>query len=485
MLTVGKTMHQSEYAAHDASGLAQLIRDKQVSSEEVRTAALRAIEELNPKVNALVEVWSDEPGPSAGPFHGVPILIKDLGISAAGRRNELGSALARGCLAQADSDLMRRLRLAGLLPLGRTTTPEFAASTTTESRVCGPTRNPWDIERSAGGSSGGSAAAVAAGMVPVAHATDGGGSIRVPASMCGLFGLKPSRGRVPMGPDVDEVWSGLAVHGVLTRSVRDSAALLDAIHGSAAGDPFRIASPVASFLGQSQQHPGSLRIGLQVRPLSGQSLHPGVEKALMQTVDKLEMLGHRVEEVQPDVGLSWEAFIDLNGCFWSSNTAAWIDAIAAATGRSINVENLEPATLALYRQGKTLRATELLGALFERNIVARKLGSFFQNHDLLLSPTLPGLAPVVGTYNAHQEHLDGRGWMTRVFNHSPFTALANVIGAPAMSVPLAQDIETKMPIGMQFMGSFGGEGMLLALAGQLERELPWADRHPTVWVGSV
>lgn len=227
-------MHLSEYAAEDATGLAELIHDRKVSAEEVRVAALQAIETLNPQVNALVEVWSDEPNPSAGVFRGVPMLIKDLGITAAGRRNELGSALALDCTAESDSELMSRLRLAGLLPLGRTTLPEFAASTTTESRLCGPTRNPWNIERSAGGSSGGSGAAVAAGMVPVAHATDGGGSIRVPASVCGLFGLKPSRGRVPMGPDADEVWSGLAVHGVLTRSVRDSAALLDVNVGNRA-----------------------------------------------------------------------------------------------------------------------------------------------------------------------------------------------------------------------------------------------------------
>ena len=478
-------MHLSEYAATDATGLARLIHDRQISPSEVRAAALHAIEALNPQVNALTEVWQDEPDASAGPFHGVPFLLKDLGITAAGRRNELGSALARGCVAPGDSQLMSRMRRAGLLPLGRTTTPEFATSTTTESRLCGPTRNPWDIERSAGGSSGGSAAAVAAGMVPAAHATDGGGSIRVPASLCGLFGLKPSRGRLPMGPDVDEVWSGLAVHGVLTRSVRDSAALLDALHGNAVGDPFHIQSPTISFLEQSRRTPGSLRIGVQTRPLNGQALHPSVENALMQTVRNLESLGHRVEEVVPDIGLSWDAFVELNGRFWCSNTTAWIDAIAGATGRRIDADHLEPPTLALYRQGKALSATELLGALFERNVVARKLGGFFEKYDLLLSPTLPDLAPAIGTYNAQQALLDGRGWMHQVFNHSPFTALANVIGAPAMSVPLTHDPVTGLPIGMQFMGKFGDEGLLLSLAGQLERELPWTARRPAVWAGDL
>ncbi|MDQ0737695.1 amidase [Pseudomonas sp. W4I3] len=478
-------MHLSDYAIHDATGLSQLIKARQVSASEVRAAALQAIEALNPQVNALVETWDDEPAPQAGAFLGVPVLLKDLGITAKGRRNELGSALALGCTAEGDSQLMSRLRVAGFVPLGRTTTPEFAASTTTESRLCGPTRNPWDVQRSAGGSSGGSAAAVAAGMVPIAHATDGGGSIRVPASMCGLFGLKPSRGRVPMGPDVDEVWSGLAVHGVLTRSVRDSAAVLDAVQGSATGDPFHIAPPLTSFLEQSRREPNPLRIGVQTRPLDGQALHPAVRTALAQTMRHLEALGHKVEEIEPDIGLSWEAFVELNGRFWSSNTAAWIDAIAAATGRSIDAEHLEPATLALYRYGKTLSATELLGALYERNIVARKLGGFFEHYDLLLSPTLPGLAPMIGHYNAQQEQLDGRGWMSHVFSQSPFTALANVTGAPAMSVPLAHDPQTGLPIGMQFMGKFGAEGVLLGLAGQLERAVPWDGRRPGVWAGNL
>jgi amidase len=477
-------MHLSEYAEQDATGLSQLIEAGHVSADEVRDAALRAIEVLNPQINAVIETWDDECSLQAGAFNGVPVLIKDVGITAKRRRNELGSRLAVGCTAQGDSHLMTRLRLAGLLPLGRTTTPEFAASTTTESRLHGATRNPWDLQRSAGGSSGGSAAAVAAGLVPIAHATDGGGSIRVPASMCGLFGLKPSRGRVPMGPDVDEVWSGLAVHGMLTRTVRDSAALLDAVHGSAVGDPFRIPAPADSFLEQSRRTPNSLRIGMQTRPLNGHALHPSVKMALEQTARQLEALGHRVEAVEPDIGMSWEAFVELNGRFWSSNTAAWVDAIAAATGRSIDATHLEPATLALYQYGKALSATELLGALFERNTVARKLGGFFGTYDLLLSPTQPSLAPMIGHYNAAQEHLDGRGWMNHVFDQSPFTALANVIGAPAMSVPLSHDPEAGLPIGMQFMAGFGEEGVLLGLAGELEGEMAWATRRPGLWAGN-
>lgn len=476
-------MYLSEYAAQDATGLARLIHAKAVSADEVRRAALHAMATLNPQINALVDTWDDEPPAAPGVLHGVPMLLKDVGISAAGRRNELGSALALGCTAEADSELMTRFRRAGLLPLGRTTTPEFATSTTTESRLCGPTRNPWHLQRSAGGSSGGSAAAVAAGMVPVAHATDGGGSIRVPASLCGLFGLKPSRGRVPMGPDVDEVWSGLAVHGVLTRSVRDSAAMLDAIHGAAPGDPFQIAPPQHSFAALCQREPNALRIALQARPLNGQALHPAVQQTLLSTARQLETLGHHVEEIQPDIGLSWDAFVELNARFWSTNTAAWIDAIAAATGREASAHYLEPATLSLYALGKSLHATDLLGALWERNLVARRMGQLFQRYDVLLSPTLPGLAPEIGDYNQGQEQLDGRGWMQRVFAHSPFTALANVTGSPAMSVPLG--MHDGMPIGMQFMGAFGCEGLLLALGAQLEQAAPWADRRPKVWAGEI
>uniref|UniRef100_UPI0030D77EBE amidase family protein n=1 Tax=unclassified Pseudomonas TaxID=196821 RepID=UPI0030D77EBE len=224
-------MRTAEYAEYDALGLAELIASGQVTQAEVSAAALSAIEQLNPKINALVEVWGNEPQAVTGPFKGVPFLVKDLGLTAKGHLNELGSRLAAGCIADEDSNLMTRLRQAGLVTIGRTTTPELAASTTTEAVFSGPTRNPWDLSRSAGGSSGGSAAAVAAGLVPAAHATDGGGSIRVPSASAGLFGLKSSRGRVSMGPAVDEVWAGLAVHGVVSRTVRDSAALLDAIEG--------------------------------------------------------------------------------------------------------------------------------------------------------------------------------------------------------------------------------------------------------------
>ncbi|WP_225774723.1 amidase [Pseudomonas sp. Marseille-Q5115] len=476
-------MNPHEYAEHDAVGLAQLITDRQVTAEEVRHAALAAIGAINPSINAVIETWDDEAVSASGAFQGVPLLVKDLGLTVRNRPNELGSRLAHGCVAAEDSELMARFRRAGLVPLGRTTTPELAASTTTENRLDGPTRNPWDVNRSAGGSSGGSAAAVAAGLVPIAHATDGGGSIRVPAAACGLFGLKPSRGRLPMGPTVDEVWAGLAVHGVLSRSVRDTAALLDCLHGPAMGDPFHIAPPARAYASLLDNAPRPLRIAVQDRPLSGQAIAPEVGAALEQVCQALEALGHRVTPVAANIGVSWEAFVELNARFWSSNTAAWIDAIAGATARPTDHSTLEPATLALYQLGRELTAVELLDAMHERNLVTRRMGQLFSDYDVLLTPTLPDVAPPLGQYNSGQEKLDGRGWMHRVFNHSPFTAVFNVSGCPAMSMPLAESASTGLPIGLQFGAGYGREDLLLTLAGQLERALPWQTRRPAVWAG--
>jgi len=478
-------MKTAEYAEYDAMGIAELIASGQVTQAEVRAASLSAIEQLNPEINALAEIWTDEAQATSGPFKGVPFLVKDLGLTAKGHLNELGSRLAAGCVAEEDSNLMIHLRQAGLATIGRTTTPELAASTTTESKMSGPTRNPWDLNRSAGGSSGGSAAAVAAGLVPAAHATDGGGSIRVPSAATGLFGLKSSRGRVSMGPAVDEVWAGLAVHGIVSRTVRDSAALLDAIEGADVGDPFTIGRPENSYLSEVTREPGPLRIGLLMHPLSGARTADPIAKATRNVALHLESMGHSVDEVCLDIGLSWESFVEMNGRFWSANTAAWIDAIAAATERPVDSSTLEPSTLALHQMGTELTATELLAAMHLRNIVTRSMGKFYSEYDVLLSPTLPALPPAIGCYNEGQERLDGRGWMDRVFTHSPFTALANVTGSPAMSVPLGFDRDYSLPIGIQFSAGFGQENVLFRLAGQLERTMPWAARRPQVWAGKL
>lgn len=478
-------MKISEYVKYDALGLAELISNKEVSQAEVSAAAFSAIEHLNPKINAVVETWDNESYNANGVFKGVPFLVKDIGIALKGRLNELGSRLAAECTSDEDSTLMTRLRGAGLATLGRTATPELATSTTTESVFWGATRNPWDLNKSTGGSSGGSAAAVASGLVPAAHATDGGGSIRIPASYTGLFGLKPSRGRVSMGPAVDEVWSGLAVPGVISRSVRDSAALLDAIEGAAIGDPYVIASPQQSFLSELSRKPGPLKIGLMSHPLSSRQSSEEVTTATRNVATELQGLGHFVEEVNLDIGISWEGFVDMNARFWSSNTAAWINAIAAMTRRNIDGSTLEHTTLSLYEMGVKLTATDLLEAMHLRNIVTRSMGKFFNKYDILLTPTMPTLPSDISEYNVGQKHLDGRGWVEHNFNHSPFTALANITGSPSMSMPLTFDPASGLPIGMQFSAEFGQEGMLFRLASQLEEAMPWSSRTPEVWAGNL
>ena len=478
-------MKLSEYTACDATGLAELINQGDVTPAEVKAAAINVINKVNAEVNAVIEIWQQEESQPHGPFQGVPMLVKDLGISVKGRRNELGSRLAAGHVSSHDSNLAHRMRQAGLLLLGRTTTPELATSTTTESRFQGETATPWNPAYSAGGSSGGSAAAVAAGMVPAAHATDGGGSIRVPASANGLFGLKPSRGRISMGPDVDEVWSGLAVHGFLSRTVRDNAALLDALQGNQAGDPFTIPASAQSLRACVTQDPGRLKIGVMMHPLNGARTAPEVAGALEKTVAQLVSLGHQVEEVSLEIG-SWGSFVEMNSRFWAANTAAWIDALAAAMNRPVNHETLEPANLALWQLGHSLTATDFIAAMQMRNSVTQKMAQFYQQYDLLLTPVLPTLPTRLGEYNQHQHQhqLDGRGWMHHVFDHSPFTALANVCGTPAMSVPLGFSPANQLPVGMQFIAGFNQEAVLLKLAGQLERAFPWHHRKPAIWAGN-
>lgn len=481
-------MNLSDYVKYDGLGLAALIASKEVSAAEVSAAALKAIETVNPAVNAVVESWADEAPYDSGdgappPFFGVPFLIKDLAVTMEGRRNELGSRLAEGVVTPDDSYLMGRFREAGLVTVGRTTTPEFAISTTTEPVATGPTRNPWDPTRNAGGSSGGAAAAVAAGMAPMAHATDGGGSIRVPAASVGIFGLKPTRGRVSNGPALDEVWSGLAVQFAVSRTVRDSAALLDAVHGGAVGEPYYIPAPTGPYASEVGQEPGKLKIGFLLHPLNGARTDADVAAATEEAVQLCEGLGHHVEEIQLDVGVSWDGFVHANAQFWTANTAAWMDYVASITGRKIGPDVNEPATLAVYDYGRKVSGLDILGALTVRNIVTRSMGKYFGQYDVLMTPSLPALPMAIGAFNDGQETLDGFQWVERVFNRAPFSALANVAGLPAMSMPLFTAAGSGMPVGTQFVAGFGREDLLFRLAGQLETAAPWIDRKPSVWAG--
>ncbi|MFF3071174.1 amidase [Kitasatospora sp. NPDC057936] len=478
-------MKLSEYADHDGVALAALVARGDVTAAELAATARLACEAVNPRINAVVETWpaEDAPAPGSTPLAGVPFLVKDLAVAMAGKRVELGSRLAAGNVAAADSSLMARFRRAGLVTLGRTATPEFAYSTTTEGVLYGATRNPWDPDRSPGGSSGGSAAAVAAGIVPLAHATDAAGSIRVPAAANGLFGLKPTRGRISMGPDADEVFNGLAVHGALSRSVRDSAALLDLVHGPEAGDPYTAPRPERSYAQEVTRSPGSLRIGLLTQPWGGRAVDGTIIDATLRSARLAESLGHRVEEVRVDLGTGWEEFVLANARLWSANLATWIDGLAAASGRPVDPTTVEPEMLASYAYGREVGGTEFVHALAMRNTVARAIGRYFAEYDLLLTPTLPELPVPLGTYAEGAEGADGPGWLRQVFHRSPFTAVFNVAGTPAMSVPLQTDPATGLPIGIQFAAGHGREDVLFRLAGQLEQAAPWAGRTPAVWAG--
>lgn len=370
------------------------------------------------------------------------------------------------------------------MTLGRTATPEFAYSTTTEPVLHGPTRNPWDLTRTPGGSSGGSAAAVAAGITPLAHATDAAGSIRVPAAATGLFGLKPTRGRVSLGPDADEVFNGLAVHGALSRTVRDSAALLDLIQGPEAGDPYSAQRPRRPYGEEITREPGRLRVGLVTTPWNGRAVEPAVLKAVLAAARLLESLGHHVDVTTVDLGVSWEAFVLANARLWTTNLVTWIDGLAGTSGRPVDASTVEPEMLASYAWGREVSGTEFVHALDVRNRVARAVGAHFAAQDLVLTPTLPELPVPLGTYARGAEGADGRGWLEHLFHRSPFTAAFNVAGTPAMSVPLASDPATGMPVGVQIAAGYGREDTLFRLAAQLERAAPWAGRRPAVWAGA-
>ncbi|WP_030571820.1 amidase [Streptomyces aureocirculatus] len=485
-------MKLSEYVTHDAVGLAGLVARGEVTAAELEAVALEAVAAVNPLVNAVVETWPAEGGETAGPaaagqapLAGVPFLIKDVGVTMAGKRSELGSRLAEGLIAPDDSYLMRRFRAAGLATFGRTATPEFAYGITTEPVLYGPTRNPWDLGRSAGGSSGGAAAAVAAGVVPIAHGTDAAGSIRIPASGTGLFGLKPTRGRVSLGPDADEIFNGLAVQGSVSRTVRDSAALLDRMRGPESGDPYFAAEPDRVYAHEVTRDPGRLRVGVVAGAGGGRGTEGPVAAALSRTAELLASLGHEVSEATLDLGVSWAEYVLANARLWTANLVPWLDGLAAATGRTVGLSTVQPETLAGYFWGRRVTGADFVRALGVRNTVARSVGRHFLRYDVLLSPTLPELPPRLGEYAEGVEDLDGAGWIDRIFDRSPFTAVHNVAGTPAMSVPLESDAATGLPVGLQFAAGHGREDTLFRLAGQLERAAPWAHRVPGVWAGSA
>jgi amidase len=477
-------MTLDEYASHDACGLASLIARREVSCGEVAAAALAAIAALNPRLNAVIETFPEratEARPQ-GPFQGVPFLRKDLLIQEEGAAVEFGCRLARGYRAVATSELALRHRRAGLLTLGRTTTPELGFNVVTESVLNGATRNPWNLERSAGGSSGGAAVAVASGMTPMAHANDGGGSIRIPAASCGVVGLKPTRGRVPVGPGRGSVLLGLGVEHGLTRTVRDSAALLDATHGPLAGDPFRLPTIARPFAEEVGAPLACLRIAVSAKAWSGAPVEVEISDALRRGAALCAALGHEVVEASPSFDV--EAFDDATLRLWTASIAFAVGRLARGFGRSPDLNTLERCTLACYDHGRSLSAVDLYEAEDVMNRVSRQVAAFFENHDVLLTPTIAQRLAPIGALDQNAAGMNARDYAQAIFAYAPFTAVFNATGQPAISLPLAQDSEG-LPVGLQFVARFGDEALLLRLAASLEEAAPWADRRPAAWAGAL
>ncbi len=469
------------YAFMDATEQAELVRQKKVKPVELVDSAIERIERLNPKVNAVITPTYEQAREAAqgalpeGPFRGVPFLLKDLGASYAGTRMAWGSAFMRNFVPDHDSELVRRLKRAGFVFLGKTNTPELGIVPTTEPTLFGATRNPWDLARSPGGSSGGSAAAVAAGIVPIAHANDGGGSIRIPASCCGIFGVKPTRARNSLGPDLGDIMGGLVVEHAVTRSVRDSAALLDATAGPEVGDPYWAPPPVRPYAQEVGIDPGRLRIAFSITAPTGTKVHADCVEAVHDTARLCADLGHEVIEARPEINgqLLVQAFTTV----WASGCASAIDGFAFLTGRRPSHELFEPLTWSLYEMGQRITSSAYLLAQIALQRISRQASAFWEEYDIWLTPTLAEPPVPLGTFDAAPDNpMQG---FYRAVDYVPFTPIANATGQPAMSVPLYWNKEG-LPVGTHFVARFGDEGMLFRLAAQLEAARPWADRRPLV-----
>jgi amidase len=481
----GRTMTLDEYSRYDAVGLAELVRRQEISPTELAHTALAAVAAVNPRINAVVETFPERvaSATASGPLGGVPFLRKDILIQEAGGLTEFGSRFAAGLRMPDASELALRFQRAGLVTLGRTTTPELAFNATTENVKDGPTRNPWNRDRSAGGSSGGSAAIVAAGAVPAAHGNDGGGSIRIPAGCCGIVGLKPTRGRVSLGPGHGTVLLGLVAEHALTRTVRDSAAILDATQGASFGDPYVIAPPARPFLEEIGVPVGRLRIAYTKKTWTGVDVHPEIAMAVERTAKLCSDLGHDVVEATPAIDA--EAFGIATRDIWCSFIALGIEGLAIATGRKPTAETLEASNLACMEYGKSLTAVDLYRADAVMNRVSRDVARFFTPYDVLLTPTIAQRTLPIGAplLDGNASGLSAQKWVEQIFTYAPFTSLFNTTGQPAVSLPLEQDSDG-LPVGMQFVAKYGEEGLLFRLAASLEEARPWNGRRPAIWAGN-
>ncbi len=480
----------------DAIDLARLIKKKEIRADELVEFTIQRIEKINPKINAVihklydqaretVRTWSGrlEEGQTAeAVFAGVPFLLKDLTAECQGTPFCEGCRALSGYVSKLDTELVKRQKAAGLIIVGKTNTPEFGILPTTEPELYGPTKNPWDPNLTPGGSSGGSAAAVAARIVPMAHGNDGGGSIRIPASCCGLFGLKPTRGRNPLGPLFGDLVSGLTCEHALTVSVRDSAALLDATSDPDFGDPYWAPPKDLPYLEEVSREPGRLKIGVLPEIPAGwhdeSQLHPDCEQAVKDAARLCEELGHTVEVISPRV-LDQPGIIATFGAAFSCYTGHSVAYWERELGKKIGQTDLEPITWGSLQAGLRRSGPDYLVAVQEIQRFSRKMARWYQEggYDLLLTPTMAIPPTPLGAFQIKAE--DSRGWLRVTNAFVAFTKVQNMTGQPAMSVPLYWN-KANVPIGVQFAGRFGDEATLFRLAAQLEKARPWKDRRPPV-----
>jgi amidase len=469
----------SEYGNYDGLGLADLVRRKQVTPRELLDEAIARTAEVDPQINAVVVKHYDyaarqiERGEPSGPFSGVPFLLKDLDILE-GTRTTSGATLYKDNIADHTGTLAQRFLNAGLTIFGKSSTPEFGLMPTTESRLFGPTRNPWNLEHSSGGSSGGAAAAVAARILPVAHASDGGGSIRIPASACGVFGLKPTRARTPLGPDRGEGWGGFSCGHVVSITVRDSAAMLDAIHGPEASSPYVAPPPERPFLQEVGRDPGRLRISFTDKSPYGDAIDPEIAAAIREIAALLSKLGHHVEERAAPLACDPAAVM---ATIVAANTALTVRISEQRFGRPMTEDDFEVLTLAMARNAQKATATDYVAAQLGAFQISRALAAFFESCDVFLCPTLCSPPLRIGELNSMSKDLSHIAPILR--RYIPATSMFNMSGQPAMSMPLAWN-RAGLPLGMMFSARLGDEATLFRLAAQLEQERPWTGKSPPI-----
>lgn len=463
----------------DATTLSEKIRQGELQAAEVVDAAITRIKQDNPALNAVVTTMYGEARTAVsegveGPLAGVPYLLKDLGVPYAGVRLTGGSKALKDYVPEIDNTFVKRIKAAGLVTVGKTNTPEFGLLPTTEPDLLGPCKNPWDTSRMTGGSSGGAAAAVAAGLVPVAHATDGGGSIRIPAACCGLFGLKPTRARTPQGPVYGDVMNGLSIGHCVSRTVRDSAALLDLTAGPDLGDPYMAPVQEIDYLEAVTRPPNQLRIAYTTQSMNNHPIHPDCQTAVLETAKLCEELGHEVVEAIPPIDV--EQFTNAFTIMWAAGCAWSVKGIALLKGQEKpQAEEYEPLTWAMYEMGERFSAADYLLAVQSIQQMARTMAHFLNGFDAWLTPVTAEPPLPLGSFDPQPNNpLAG---FQRAVAYVPYTPIANATGQPAMSVPLYWNDEN-LPIGSHFIGRFGDEFTLFQLAAQLEKARPWGDKRP-------